>query len=230
MVVEGRDRNAGQRPDVVEVDFGGQHVDQRLVRLGRLAPARSVRPRCFSGAPKRGSPVATSRGTPKPYCQRRQRRDAGVERRAARQQLAGCRLLLRPARHARRRCARAPRRTGSAGLFLSMNCSMPVLPPSRVDDGLGEQLGLAPPGRRPGPASSRCGWPAARARARRRGRPIRAGAWMRCRCSSASASSSDSVDGWFHADQAGCADRQRLAERAGGALRPGTRGCAHAQR
>ena len=140
MVVEGRHRNAGQRPDVVEVDFGSQHVDERLVRLGRL-----YRHDEFDFALDRCAETRLAGGRVARHTESvlpgRQWRDAGVERRAAFEQFALRQLAIDP------RCVvghplHAAAVDGQGRALLVHELANAGLAAGRVDHGLREQFGL----------------------------------------------------------------------------------------
>ena len=87
MGIEGRDGHAGQSPDVVEVDLAGQHIHERFVGLGLLDRYQhldfgNLR---LAEAWLTGFGVAWHTLAELPA---RQRRDAGKQRRTARQQAA----------------------------------------------------------------------------------------------------------------------------------------------
>ena len=140
VIVEGRDRNAGQCPDVVEVDLGGQHVDQRLVRQWRLhrhdeldlAHSRLAEARLAGGR------VARHAKSELPL---RKRRHAGVERGAEREQLTSRQLLLDPRRMLSGHLDRAAPDWQGRALFIHelLDAGLAAF---RVDHGLRKQLGL----------------------------------------------------------------------------------------
>ncbi len=141
MRVEGRDRDAGQRPDVVEVDLARQHVEQRLVGrgLGRLDDQLLLvaRRRAEAGLSRVG--IA---GDAEGILVTRDRGHAGIERRSYGKQLA-CRfqdlrthfvLGINP--H-----PVAPHR--ERGRNLVDELFDPGLAAFGIDDGLGKELCLA---------------------------------------------------------------------------------------
>ena len=129
----------------------------------------------LAGGPKRGAPVSGSRATPNAYCHAGIGRDAGIERRADRQQIARRAPVVRHWRACSPSIHTPSRRTGSGGLTLSMNWRMPVLPPSgSTIASANNAASRASPAAMP--CSSRCAPHRARAHPPCRARPSRAGA------------------------------------------------------
>ena len=95
VAVEGRNRNAGQRPDVVEVDLAGQHVEQRLVgrRLGHRHDQLLLVARRRAEARLAGVRIA---GDAEGVLVTRDRGNAGIEGRAHGQQISSRLKGLRP--------------------------------------------------------------------------------------------------------------------------------------
>ena len=145
MAIEGRDRDAGQRPDVVEVDLAGQHVEQRLVgrRLGHLDDQLLLVAR--RRAKPRGAGIGIA-GDAEGVLVTRDRGDAGIERRAHGQQIArrlqglAAHFMLGIDPH-----AIAP--DGQRRSDLVHELADAGLAAFGIDDRFGEQLGLA---RQPG--------------------------------------------------------------------------------
>ena len=140
MVVEGRNGHTRERPQVVEVDLGGQHVDQRLVRLGQVHGhdefVFGLQRRAEGGLA--GGRIARHAKRKLP---RRQRRDAGEKRRAARQQALRGEHRVQPLRAVAHAVHAAPaHRQRRAGLVQKLaDAGLAAL---RVDHGLRKQLGL----------------------------------------------------------------------------------------
>ncbi len=67
MRVEGGDGNAGERPDIVEIDLAGQHVHQSLVGLGR-DHGDDMLALVGCGRAEARAPVSGSRLMPKASC------------------------------------------------------------------------------------------------------------------------------------------------------------------
>src|SRR3989344_9470891 len=141
MRVEGGDGNAGERPDVVEIDLAGQHVHERLVGLGRdhgddmlaLMAGWRAEARCAGigvAADAEGELLGLYRGDP------------GIEGRADGEQLAVrdhrrlVRLMLRIDPH-----AVAP--DGQRRRLLVHELADTGLAAFGIDDRLGKMLALA---------------------------------------------------------------------------------------
>jgi len=137
VVLERRHRDAGDRPDVVEVHLGGEHVDHCLGGAGARHGQQDLALHVLRQAVRRrpGVRILDHRMTVLPL---RKGRQPGIERRAHRQQFTAAHERRQILCTRRDRAARRQRRA----LFLEEGAD-PGLAARRIHHRLGEQLGLA---------------------------------------------------------------------------------------
>ena len=140
VILERRHRDTGKRPDIIEVDLGGEHIDQCLVRLRMRDRQQDLALRVLRQAVRRraGRRVAYDRVTVLPTGQWR---ESGEERCADRQQFAPAHHRCDGALVIDRRVSRTAHRQGCAALV--EEGLDPGFSTLRIDHRLGEQLRLA---------------------------------------------------------------------------------------
>ena len=145
VVLERRHRDTGERPDIVEVDLGREHIDQCLVRLRVRDRQEDLALRILRQAVRRraGRRITNDGVTVLPDGQRR---EPWEERCADRQQFATAHHRRDGALVIDRWVSRAPHRQGRAALV--EEGLDPGLSALGIDHRLGEQLRLACQSRR----------------------------------------------------------------------------------